>query len=313
MMMIIVLSSLALVFALIIIAQWVAHRSMRRQIQYMTDKLSEIVMDESSERLLIMTDNKELRALLVSINLLLEQRKGSSVQYASKEISLRRMISNISHDIRTPLTIVSGYIETLLLRTDITPDERVILLEKVFKKSQEVIGMINAFFDLTKLESGDRVVPLSRIQMNEVCRQSILSYYDVLSASGLEVVIEIPDEPIYAYANEAALERILNNLISNAIHYGGEGQMLGLTLHADSSFVYVDVKDNGKGIQEIDQDHIFERLYTLEDSRNRNYQGSGLGLTITKRLVELLQGHISVKSKPYEGTIFTVQLRKMTF
>lgn len=313
MMIIVVLSCLSLVFAIIIIIQYAAHRSMRQQVQYMNDKLSEIVRAESSERLLIMTDEQELRALLVSINLLLEQCESSRAKYASKEISLRRMISNISHDIRTPLTVVSGYMETLLLRSDITPEERVELLEKVFKKSQELIGMINAFFDLTKLESGDRVIPLTRIQLNDICRQSILSFYDVLSVSGLEIVIDIPDEPIYAYANEEALGRILNNLLTNAIHYGGDGNMIGLTLRADSSSVFVDVKDNGKGIQEIHQDHIFERLYTLEDSRNRNYQGSGLGLTITKRLVELLQGHISVNSKPFVSTIFTVQLRKMNF
>lgn len=89
--------------------------------------------------------------------------------------------------------------------------------------------------------------------------------------------------------------------------------MLGLSLRADEDFAYIDVTDRGKGIQEQHQDHIFERLYTLEDSRNRKYQGSGLGLTITKRLTERMNGSISVTSKPHEKTTFTVRLKRMTF
>jgi signal transduction histidine kinase len=226
---------------------------------------------------------------------------------------MRRMLSNISHDLRTPLTVISGYVEMLLHRTDIAPEERAALLGKVSAKVQEVTGMINTFFDLAKLESGDRELPLSRVYLNEVCRRNILSFYDVLTDNGFEVQIDIPDEPIHVYANEEALDRILNNLISNAIRYGGEGRMLGLSVRADGEAVLIEVTDRGKGIQEHHQDHIFERLYTLEDSRNRKYQGSGLGLTITKRLVELMHGSISVTSKPYEKTTFTVWLKRMTF
>lgn len=310
---VIVLSILCIALLAVIAFQIQARRTLNRDIHYIANKLHEIVMDRSAQKLLHQTDTYQLRRVLEGINLLQEEQQRASAEYARTHISMRRMLSNISHDLRTPLTVISGYVEILLHRTDLLPEERNALLEKVSGKVQEVIGMINTFFDLAKLESGDRELALSRVQLNEVCRRNILSFYEVLSDTGFEVEINIVDEPVYAYANEEALDRILNNLISNAIQYGGEGLMLGLALRADDEFVYIEVSDRGKGIQELHQDNIFERLYTLEDSRNRKYQGSGLGLTITKRLIELMHGTITVTSKPYEKTTFLVRLKRMTF
>lgn len=105
----------------------------------------------------------------------------------------------------------------------------------------------------------------------------------------------------------------LNNLISNAIQYGFDGKMIGLKLRVDEKSVYIDVSDKGKGINEVHKDRVFERMYTLEDSRNTHYQGSGLGLTITKRLVEQMGGNISLDSKPFQKTTFTVGLKRILF
>lgn len=110
-----------------------------------------------------------------------------------------------------------------------------------------------------------------------------------------------------------ALNRILNNLISNAIKYGGDGKYLGLTLKEDSEKVTVSVIDKGKGIQEQYKEDVFERMYTLEDSRSKAYQGSGLGLTITKELVEALGGEIHLDSMPYKQTIFYFTFDKLEY
>lgn len=310
---VIALSLLSAVFIGIAMVQYQARRKLHRELRYIADKLQEIAADRSDEKLLLASDTQALRSLLEGIHVLQEEQQHARSEYARTEISMRRMLSNISHDVRTPLTVIAGYVEMLVHRSDISPKERAALLGKVSDKVQEVIGMINTFFDLAKLESGDRELPLSRIHLNEVCRRNMLAFYDVLTSSSFDVQIHIPDDPIYVYANEEALDRVLNNLISNAIHYGSDGRMLGLTVRAEGDAVYIDVTDRGQGIQELHQDHIFERLYTLEDSRNRKYQGSGLGLTITKRLIELMQGGITVTSKPYVNTTFTVQLKRMTY
>ena len=117
--------------------------------------------------------------------------------------------------------------------------------------------------------------------------------------------ILIYQKEIYMLGNVEVLGRVLNNFISNAITYGDDGKTLGMTLRDDETNVYIDVWDTGKGIDESHIDKVFERMYTLEDSRNRLYQGSGLGLTITKRLVEAMDGKIHLSSKPYEKQFYS--------
>jgi signal transduction histidine kinase len=229
------------------------------------------------------------------------------------EISMRKMLSNISHDLKTPLTVVLGYIEIMLNDPNRSNEETEELLQKVHGKTVEVLDLIKKFFDLAKLESGDKDIPLTRVNMNELCRKNILHFYEVLTSKGFEVAIELPEDNLYAIGNLVELDRVLNNLISNAIAYGGDGKVLGLTLRSDEQSVCVDVWDRGKGISELHKDLVFERMYTLEDSRNKSYQGSGLGLTITKRLVEKMEGQILLTSKPYEKTTFTIKLKRISY
>ncbi|MNZ50329.1 Alkaline phosphatase synthesis sensor protein PhoR [compost metagenome] len=292
------------------------HRKIRTrslQLNHIHNKLSNILSEQSSEKLLLFTEDAELMQLLSDINEVLESRQKNAARQIDTEISIRRMLSNISHDLKTPLTVVLGYIETIQLDPKMPDEERIMLLSKVQTKATEVSGLIQQFFDLAKLESGDQNLPLTRVCMNEVCRKNILSFYDILQAKGFEVDLQIPEEPLYAHANEGALDRVLNNLISNAIRYGAEGQFLGITLRKDQQFLYVDVLDKGQGIPEVYLNQVFERMYTLEDSRNKSYQGSGLGLTITKRLVQSMGGEILLRSTPYVKTVFTVQLRTMVY
>jgi signal transduction histidine kinase len=285
----------------------------RKNLIYIKEKLNEIIKNKTSEKLLLFTDDKILIDLLIEINKLLEHNQKMSADYNKNEIAMRKMLSNISHDLKTPLTVVLGYIEMLRLNADMSSDDRETLLFKVHNKATEVLELINHFFDLAKLESGDKDISLSRINMNELCRKTILDFYDVINAEGREVVINIPQDNIYALANEDTLNRIMNNLISNAIKYGSDGRLIGINLKSDDNFVIVEVFDNGKGISEENMERVFERMYTLEDSRNKLYQGSGLGLTITKRLVEKLGGEISLESKPFDKTIFSFKLKKITF
>lgn len=283
------------------------------QLRRMHDNMKRILDEDTSEKLLLFTEDPELRLILTDFNRVLEYNQRILAERTGTEQAIRRMLSNISHDLKTPLTVVLGYIETLHLDPDMNADERAELLVKVHRKANEVMEMIRQFFDLAKLESGDQPLPLTRVDLNEVCRRNILAYYEVLTAKGIEVDIRIPEATIYAYANESALDRILNNLISNAIRYGIDGKHIGLTLREEQDQVCVDVWDRGKGIGEIHQSQVFERLYTLEDSRNKSYQGSGLGLTITKRLAQNMGGDIHLYSKPYEKTIFTVRLKPFRY
>jgi signal transduction histidine kinase len=309
----IVLLIVIIILIAIIIVQYKSRKKISNDIKYIENKLKTIISESNNQKLLVITDDKELQDLLVVINNLLDFSQKVFADYRKKEMSMSKMLSNISHDLKTPLTVVLGYIETIKLDEDISKEEREILLSKVHKKTLEVIDLINKFFDLAKLESGDKEVPLTRVNMNEVCRKSILDFYDNLTAKGFQVDIQIPDDMIYAFGNLEALDRIMNNLISNVIKYGNDGKYIGLNLSCDDNFTYVEIFDKGKGIDETNIEKVFERMYTLEDSRNKLYQGSGLGLTITKRLVNKLGGEIFLKSKPYEKTSFIFKLKRVKY
>ncbi|MBC8062072.1 MAG: sensor histidine kinase [Clostridiaceae bacterium] len=311
--MIVFLYLIIIILISIIIFQYRLQKGTIKNLKYINIKLSAILSSDSQEKVLLQTEHKELRELLIKINVLLELKQKTLADYRKKEISIRKMLSNISHDLKTPLTVVLGYIETMKLNNDVNIEERELLLLKVHSKTLEVIDLINMFFDLAKLEAGDKDIPITRVNMNEICRKKILEFYDSLTSEGFQVEIDIPTLNIYAFANEGALDRIINNLISNAIKYGAAGKVIGLNLSCNEEFVFVEVWDKGKGIDEIYIDKVFERMYTLEDSRNKANGGSGLGLTITKRLVEKLGGEIFLKSKPFVKTSFTFKLKRLSY
>ncbi|WP_028776678.1 sensor histidine kinase [Shimazuella kribbensis] len=286
-------------------------RKQSQDLVYIREKLTAILQGETTENIQVFTNDWETQKLLIVLNRLLAQKNKTTLTYTQLEQSIRRMHTNMSHDLKTPLTVILGLSEALTVNPNISEEEQNRLVGKIHEKAQHILDLMNKFFDLAKLESGDLDLALSKIQLNEVCKNNILFFYEQVTDKGLEVKIEIPDTPVYVNSNVTALNRILHNLISNAIRYGADGQVIGVNLRYDDHHAWIDVWDQGKGIKERAQKLIFERLYTLEDSRNQLYQGSGLGLTITKRLAENIKAQISVSSKPFEKTIFTIQFDRI--
>jgi len=297
----------------IIIFQMKAKKQQDAEIQYMHQKLQIIIDEQSNEKILVSTANQELQQLLIAMNALLDHNQKVQATHLKMEDSMKKMLANISHDLKTPLTVVLGYTEMLQLQPSLSDEERQRLLTGVHSKTLDVLKIIHTFFDLAKLEAGDTDYPMTKINVSEICRKNILSFYDMVMSLGLEIDITIPEISVYALGNEEALDRVLNNLLSNAIAYGAAGNIIGLTVRTDDKNICIDVWDRGKGIDEYHIDNVFERMYTLEDSRNKSFQGSGLGLTITKRLVELMDGSIQLSSIPYEKTIFTISIKRMMY
>lgn len=272
-------------------------------------KLEEIINSGSDEQIMTFTDNKILMELMAQINQMLMECQRAKADFRRSEIASKKMLSNVSHDIKTPMTVILGYLEIIRLNGD--PDHE--MLKKVEAKAHRVMELINQFFTLAKLEAGDTDIELGRVNMNEACRENILDFYELLTQKAFQIEIEIPDENIYAQADPDAFQRIMFNLLSNAVRYGCDGKYLGLTLRYDEEFVYIDVADQGKGIEKAYASTVFERLYTLEDSRNRDMQGNGLGLTIAKNLARQMGGDLTLVSEPFVRTVFTVKLKRITF
>ncbi len=281
------------------------NRGTRAKLKEITEKLSEILEQDTDEQIMVFTDDKVLMELCGQMNLLLLDRQKIKADFRKQEIASKKMLSNISHDIKTPLTVILGYLEIMRLR-----DCEDVTLQKVEAKAKQVMELIDQFFTLAKLEAGDKKIEMVKINISELCRETVLGYYDILMQKDYAVDIIIPEQQIFAQGDMESINRILNNLLSNAIRYGSDGKYIGLFVREDFDFVYIDVVDKGKGIEKQFAASVFERLYTMEDSRNRSIQGNGLGLTIARNLARQMGGDLLLQSQPGVRTVFTVKLRR---
>lgn len=300
--------TICVILLMLNVLQLLRSRSRSRHLRFIAHTVQRLTKEQTGERVKLMTSDRDLRQLLVAINRLLDEKQKSQVHFQRQEMKIRKMLANVSHDMKTPLTVILGYTETLLQeqRQAESPNRSEPRLENIHHKCKEILELIQQFFDLARLESGDHELVMQKIAINEVCKERMLSFYDLIQAESLQIELDIPPRPLYIMADIKALERILDNLISNAIRYGKDGHIVGLRLYTKERDVHVEVWDRGEGIQEKDKDKVFERSYRLDDARNRKVPGSGLGLTICKRLTEEMGGGIRLDSRPFVRTSFTL-------
>lgn len=300
---------IAVLICIVLYQQFAFRTGTQIKLKKISQKLEEIQDTDSDENVMVFTDNKVLMDLAAQINRLLENQRKVKVDYRRSEISSKKMLSNISHDIKTPMTVILGYLEIMRLNSS---GENEMLL-KVEQKAQRVMELINQFFTLAKLEAGDTEITISKIDVCEACRENVLDFYELLTQREFQVDVDIPEEAVFVRGNKDALQRILFNLISNVVRYGSDGKYMGMFLRSDEKYIYIDVVDKGKGIERAFAQNVFERLFTMEDSRNREIQGNGLGLTIAQNLAHQLGGEITLESEPNVKTTFTVKLRKFSY
>lgn len=298
-------AGMAALAGIVLYQQFAFRTGTQRKLKKISQKLKEIQDTDSDENIMVFTDNQVLMDLAAQINRLLEKQRKARVDFRRSEISSKKMLSNISHDIKTPMTVLLGYLEIMRLNGS---EEKEMLL-KVEQKAQRVMELINQFFTLAKLEAGDTDIEISKIDVCEACRENVLDFYELLTQKEFQVEVGIPEKAVYVRGNRDALQRILFNLISNAVRYGSDGKYMGIFLRSDERYAYIDVVDKGKGIDKVFAQSVFERLFTMEDSRNREIQGNGLGLTIARNLARRLGGEITLDSEPGIKTVFTVKLR----
>lgn len=176
-----------------------------------------------------------------------------------------QIFTNISHDLRTPITVLKGYIEMLHLQSqkeDLPPAIHA-TIEKMQRNSQELVHSVNNLFNLAKIiwRYG---FSYPKSKLTQVCHEIILEFYTILEEEKFHVEVNIEDKPLYANVDIEAVGRILKNLIDNAIKYGNAGKFLGISLYKKDNHIYIEVEDHGAGISEKDKIHIFTRAYTAD-------------------------------------------------
>jgi signal transduction histidine kinase/DNA-binding response OmpR family regulator len=215
--------------------------------------------------------------------------------------------SNVSHEFRTPLTLMLGPLEDLLGRTNgLAPAERG-QLRIVHRNSLRLLKLVNSLLDFSRIESGRAVANFQPADLAALTRDLASNFSSACEQAGLSLVIDCPSLPREAYVDRDMWEKIVLNLLSNAFKFTFEGE-IRVTLRADGQEALLTVSDTGTGIAKSEIPRLFERFHRIEGARGRSHEGSGIGLALVLELVKMHGGHIAVESEEGKGTAFTISI-----
>lgn len=222
-----------------------------------------------------------------------------------EDVLRRELVAHVSHDLRTPLATLHGYLETLLLKEkSLTSDERHDFIITALNHSNRLTKLVAELFELAKLDATHEATHCEPFAMTELIQDVSQKFRLKLIQIGIELQINIDNEIPFVEADISLIERALENLIGNAIEHTPRGGVLILSVKKRQTEVAVSVCDSGCGISAIELPRIFDRFYQV-NNKNRQMGHAGLGLAIVKRIIELHHSNITVKSEPEQGTCFT--------
>ncbi len=251
----------------------------------------------------------EVDQLAVSFNQMADRIDRQMEELRSNDAKRREMVANVSHDLRTPLTSLHGYIETLLLKDETLSDaERQQYLAITNNQSKQLISLVSELFELARLDSCETLLDVEAFSLSELI-QDVLQKFE-LNAQQRNITLSSDyghDIP-FAYGDIGLIQRVLDNLLQNALRHTPEGGTITLSLDASAENISVRVADTGCGIPEDDLPSIFDRFYRQEKSRQSSASNAGLGLAIAKRILDLHGTGITVSSYLRKGTTFVFQV-----
>jgi signal transduction histidine kinase len=252
----------------------------------------------------------ELDRLADTYNAIVERVTTQLKELQQHDEARRDMIANVSHDLRTPIASLRGYLETLLLKQDSASREELRnYLEIATRQSERLAALVSELFELAKLDAEYARINPEPLQLAELAHDVLHKFELEAQNKRVRLVGAISPEAPFVRADIGLIERVLQNLLENALRHTPEGGEVKLSVAAGANGVAVEVHDTGSGIPEAEVPFIFDRFYRVDKSRNLSSGGAGLGLAITKRILDLHQSVIEVESGPGRGTTFRFALQ----
>jgi two-component system OmpR family sensor kinase len=267
-------------------------------------------MDHETEQLETrpVSGSDEISVMTDTFQRMAKQIETQLAQMKETDALRRELVANVSHDLRTPLATMQGYIETLILKNDsLQPSERLQFLETTQRSSERLNKLVTELFELAKLDAGELKLHYEQFSVAELMHDVMQKFRLRAEKHGLALKVEINTDSSYVSADIGLIERVLDNLVDNAIKNTPAGGKITLSIDSRNGKVTVSVKDTGRGIPEKDLDNIFQRFYK-RPADDEHSTGAGLGLAIAQRIVELHGSELKVASAVNQGTSFDFSL-----
>lgn len=264
------------------------------------EDLKEIQKDFSQNQMLFLpAPNQDLGELVSSINEFLEKIQKERNQYEKREREFQKQIENISHDLRTPLTVILGNIKIIKksrTSSSLSPDVKE-TIEIIENKGESMKKLIGQFYDYSRLNSSDFVLKTRPADAARLLRETLMGNYQVLAQANIDVQADIPDKPIWVLADDTALERIYENLLQNTGRYATS--FLHIAIKQAETDVCISFQNDTELLTGEDLPRLFDRFYMQDTARSQG--GTGLGLTVAKLLAEQMGGELKVLNLPQKS------------
>lgn len=281
-----------------LLAWWIT-RSVSRPLQAMAGA-SEAMAEGDYDQQVTPSGPEEVRRVAHSFNTMATQVKRT--QQAQRDF-----VANVSHDLKTPITSISGWSQALLDGTAVSPQKQQQAAAVIHSESQRMSRMVRQLLDLARIESGQLQLERGPVDLVGLLQDVRRMFTVQAGEAGVELTLETtPLSPVSG--DRDRLTQLFANLVDNAITYTPPGGRVSLSLQRAGEMALVQVKDTGPGMDEAEVKRIFERFYQVDKSRSGERRGAGLGLAIVRELVEAHNGRVRVHSRPGEGSTFSVQL-----
>jgi len=222
----------------------------------------------------------------------------------------RELVANVSHELKTPLSAIKGYAETLRLGAVNDSEHNLLFVRRIEEQADRLHELILDILQIARVESGQETFELAAVPIASLAEETARQFEKIAAARQVQVVVEPVQKAVAVVADEEGLRTILSNLVDNGLKYTPAGGTVTIRAVAGEQTVTLEVADTGIGIAEKEQSRIFERFYRVDKARSRELGGTGLGLSIVKHLTQAFGGRVSVESQPGLGSTFRVELQR---
>lgn len=264
----------------------------RKQVRILKKKVDFIYERNTHIELTSDIPFENVAELVNSINKLLALYEESINKLEQHEISVKETITNVSHDLRTPLTAIRGYTQMLLSSSELKPEEREII-EIIDERGKVLNQLLNQLFVFARIEAEEMELTYGKLDLNVVLRSTLVSFYQAFEERNAEPILNIAETPFIYYGDENAITRVFSNVLSNALVHGSGNYQI--TSYSDEKKYFIKFENSTQDIEVSDLEKIFDRFYTTDKSRTK--KTTGLGLAISRKLVEKMGGNICADLK----------------